>query len=114
MSERNERPVLARQPAIPPALGAIVPCGSAFQRVEFDCSLSLSPQAGRGEARGSTFHYSIVHASGSRPPRGRSHAHADMPATTGGETFEQAFQHLGNSRMIVRDVIHQLPALLPD
>ena len=50
-----------------------------------------------------------------RPAAGRRpQMHGDMAAAAGGETFEQALQHAGAGRVIIADIGHQLPGLLPD
>ena len=46
--------------------------------------------------------------------RGGLQMHGNMPAAAGGKTFKQALQHFGAGRVIVADICHQLPALLPD
>src|SRR6478752_3722999 len=84
--------LLARPAAIPPAPGAAVPCGSAFQPVE----LPDRPDQRRAAAR--------------RWPQ----MDADMPAATGGQSLEQALHHPGTGAVMIGDVVHQLPALLAD
>ena len=37
-----------------------------------------------------------------------------MAAAAGGQAFEQSLQHLGAGGMIIADICHQLPGLLPD
>src|SRR5438045_8171321 len=51
-----------------------------------------------------------------RRPAARSGAQAyrDMPAATGGEALEQAFQYPRASRVVIADIGHQLPAQLRD
>src|SRR5215468_7827503 len=84
--------LLARHAPIPPASGARRLCGSAFQPVE----LANGPDERRPAACGCP------------------HADADLPTATGGEALEQAFQQRRAGPMVVRDILHQLPALLAD
>ena len=46
--------------------------------------------------------------------RRRLHADRDVAAASGGEAFEQPLQHFRTGRVIIGNIGHQLPGLLPD
>ncbi len=76
--------------------------------------LTLAPQERcEGDSQQSK-RYPIDQTKGGLPPGDESHIDEDMAAAACGEAFEQPLEHFCAGRVIVGDIGHQLPALLPD